>query len=293
MTASRGTPSADASADEADRTHVATSTTVMRVCILFGLFGVVYAAFVLAPEGQRLDAGSFRMLSSLSGPFGAAASVFRQAMPFVLAAVVLILGVIALLRGRWRDTVSSAALVAAALLVAEGLKFLLPRPGVGDVVGIVGNSYPSGHVAVALALALVTVILSPSDGWHIWLAWGSGTVVIGVAVCSVLSEAHRPSDVIGSALLVGCVVQAVFWRRVAMVDSRPVLARTFVCCAGLGAVLVAAAAALAGSGERAGSLAAGIPGWLLLCAAPAAYAVMLAPTGPLVPALRRGPSARS
>jgi len=241
----------------------------------------VYAVLVLTVVGRRVDVGSFRLLSALTGPLGAEANEFREVMPFVLAVLVVVLGTLALRRRRWRETIRSLIFVVASFSIAEALKQVLPRPGAEGLTGIFGNSYPSGHVAITLALALVAVILSPSDRWHIWLACATGAVVIGVAWCSVISSAHRPSDVIGSALLVGFLVQVVFWRRIAMVDSRPRLARVLIFCAGAGLVLVVIAAGVYTTGSPAGAFAAGILGWLLLCAAPAAYAVMLAPTGPL------------
>ena len=87
---------------------------------------------------------------------------------------------------------------------------------------------------------------------------------------------------IGAALLVGFLVQVIFWRRPAMVDSRPGFAAALVAAAGLGLVLVVIAAIFETVGTEPGTLATGVPGLLLLCAAPSAYAVMLAPTGPLV-----------
>lgn len=261
--------------------------TLPRIVVLLAICGGVYGAFVLARAGQWTDADAFRVLSPFTGTLRGAANGVRQVLPFVLALFVMVLAVWALRRHRWREVVRSVLFVAASLAVTEVLKLLLPRPGMANLDGIIGNSYPSGHVAVTLALALVAVILSPTDRWHVWLACATGAVVIGVAWCSIVSGAHRPSDVIGSALLVGFLVQIVFWRRIAMVDSRPQVALALICGAGVGFVLVIVAAVLDATGDHAGSLAAGIPGWLLLCAAPAAYSVMLAPTGPLrLPARR-------
>jgi membrane-associated phospholipid phosphatase len=255
--------------------HALIRVTVLAVCCV-----AAYLLFVLSSQGRMADASAFASLMPLIDVFGATADVVRQVIPFVLAALVVVLAAAALARQRWDDVARSVVLVASSLVATEGLKFLLPRPEAGGSVAIVGNSYPSGHVAVTLSLALVVVILSPTDRWHVWLALLTGAATVGVAWCSVLSTAHRASDVIGSALLVGFLVQVVFWRKIAMVDSRARLGAAILLCAAAGAALVVVGGVFAAGPPV--LAAAGIPGWLLLCAAPAAYSVMLAPTGPLI-----------
>jgi membrane-associated phospholipid phosphatase len=263
------------------RARVTRSVAAARAAGLLLLVGVVYGAFVLTGAGRQIDIGAFVLVARVSGSIGVVANEIRVASPFVLAVPVVVLGAVALVRRRWQIVLRAGLLIVAALAAAELLKPTLPRPWDSDTFSIVGNSFPSGHVAVTLALALVTVILSPTDRWHTRLALATGVAVVAVALCSVISSAHRPSDVIGAALLVGFLVQVVFWRTPAMVDSRPGFSVVLACIAGAGVVAIVTCAIIGAAGDPVGALTIGIPGLLLLCIAPCAYALMLAPTGPL------------
>jgi membrane-associated phospholipid phosphatase len=70
------------------------------------------------------------------------------------------------------------------------------------------NSLPSTHAIAAAALVAAVLLLWPwPRPW--WLPNTAGVVLLLVAVGNIVSQAHRPSDVIASFLLVGAVTAAV------------------------------------------------------------------------------------
>jgi glycosyltransferase 2 family protein len=114
-----------------------------------------------------------------------------------------------------------AAAGIAAWLLPRVAKILVgrPRPGLllpsvivrGDESG--GLGYPSGHVSVAMALAVVLLLTLPGR-WR----WLSVLAVAGVAAGRMYAGAHLPLDIFGGVLLgalVGAAVCVVRRRRAA------------------------------------------------------------------------------
>jgi membrane-associated phospholipid phosphatase len=66
------------------------------------------------------------------------------------------------------------------------------------------NSLPSTHATAAAALTVAVLLLWPCPRpW--WLFNAAGVVLLLVAIGNVVSQAHRPSDVVASFLLVGAL----------------------------------------------------------------------------------------
>jgi membrane-associated phospholipid phosphatase len=75
---------------------------------------------------------------------------------------------------------------------------LLPEPGTG--------SFPSGHTALAVSLAIAVFLLARGTRWQ-WPALAGGTVVAaGVAASRVYLGVHYPSDVAASFLAAGAAI---------------------------------------------------------------------------------------
>ncbi len=177
---------------------------------LGGAFVLLYVVAVRTTTGQRLDAGSFAgvvVLHDAAWPFFAA---LRTELPLVLAGAALVLAVLAVLAGAWRRLAAAVIVPAVSAAGAQLLKqHLLARPGLGDH-GYPENSYPSGHAAVVAALCIGIVLLWPGGAGRAMVAVGTGVALLGAAA-NVVTYAHRPSDVLGSLLLVAAVTVAVGW----------------------------------------------------------------------------------
>jgi hypothetical protein len=98
--------------------------------------------------------------------------------------------------------VFAAAVMSVSVVAAEVVKELLTRPEhIAGPVWLLRNSFPSGTAAVAVAIAVGLLLVSP-----LRLRWL--VVLLGAAFAAVVAHAlqvsgwHRLSDVVGSALLV-------------------------------------------------------------------------------------------
>jgi membrane-associated phospholipid phosphatase len=164
----------------------------------------VYLVAVQTRWGQRLDATALRGRRGLARQGVNAAG--RLLTTIDVASLALLGGAIvlvALLRARPRLGVGAFVLIAGSILTAKFLKHVaLPRPFLGVRDGLtLQPTWPSGHTAVAMSLAVGAMIVSPIR-WRVWVGLlGAGfAAAIGAAV--VATGGHRPSDPIGSALVV-------------------------------------------------------------------------------------------
>jgi len=164
------------------------------------LLGGVYAVAVLTPTGQSVEDG---ILRSVDGSSLLRSGVALDAISVpALGLAVLGLVAVALLRRRPAAAAQVVAIVAGATVTTQALKVLVPRPELtGDLYG---NSFPSGHATIAVALLFAAMT---SFGRHVRpLAFVLGTVFAAlVAEQTVAYGWHRASDVVGA-----CAV-ALFW----------------------------------------------------------------------------------
>lgn len=171
-----------------------------------------YLAFVTTEVGQWMDAGSFAALALVNEPWGEAAGVLRVAGPVVLAVACLVAGIVAAVHRRWVAGIASVLIVVLALALGEGMKELLPRPDLGGY-GYPDNTFPSGHMTLAVSFAAALSVVLPPGRRGTVLA-GTGIVLAAlVGGASIVSYAHRPSDVVGAVLVTGLVLSCVLWRR--------------------------------------------------------------------------------
>ncbi|GIJ23871.1 phosphatase PAP2 family protein [Micromonospora lutea] len=121
----------------------------------------------------------------------------------LLAATVMI-GFIALIRGRVALAVAATLLIAGANVTTQLLKYGLGRPDYGIDLerAYVGNSLPSGHTTVAGSVAVALVLVLPPKARPFAAVIGAGyAAAAGVATLS--AGWHRPSDAVAAFLVVG------------------------------------------------------------------------------------------
>jgi membrane-associated phospholipid phosphatase len=124
--------------------------------------------------------------------------IMQVLSPAHLLAVGVILVLVTLSTRRWRRALAMCVAASGLAVSAAILKLVLPRPGSGEL-GL-ANSFPSGHVAGAAAIA-VALVLMTSKRWR-WPALLTGIGLMAFSAKSAVSlQWHRPSDVAGAAFL--------------------------------------------------------------------------------------------
>lgn len=196
----------------ADAVRPLRRTTRVRSAILAVAFGVafvvLYALAILTPAGQEWDAATLGTFGWLRGEGWLSLYGARDLIPFLLLGLAAVAGVEGMIRRRWVAVVSAGALVMLTGLASFAFKGgLLPRPYLGDFA-YTYQTFPSGHTAMSLA-AVVAIIWFGPRWLHPIVVVVLGVVVGLVACASLLSYAHRGSDVVGGALLVGAVAFAI------------------------------------------------------------------------------------
>jgi membrane-associated phospholipid phosphatase len=157
---------------------------------------------VRTADGQRLDDAARGNLSP--GSPTAVINATSSLLDTISASSLLLLGAgimaIALLRGRPLLAVGAGVLVLGANLTTQWLKGELGRPDLLPGSLPTPGSFPSGHVTVAMSLAMALVLVAPPSFRWVAAALGSA-YAIGVGVAVILLDWHRPSDVLGAYLV--------------------------------------------------------------------------------------------
>ncbi|GAB95908.1 hypothetical protein KILIM_029_00180 [Kineosphaera limosa NBRC 100340] len=127
----------------------------------------------------------------------------------VVAPALLLLGCLVIYRRDRHTAIVLGAVTVLGWLSVGATKLLVarPRPVASQVAAVVTetghDSYPSGHVAFAVALTLATVLVLRMNGRTSGWAW-----IVGVATTVVLAAsrlyigAHYFADVVGAVVLV-------------------------------------------------------------------------------------------
>ncbi|MFF5173792.1 phosphatase PAP2 family protein [Micromonospora sp. NPDC000089] len=116
----------------------------------------------------------------------------------------VVIGFIALIRGRKALALAATLLIAGANVTTQLLKYAIDRPalGIDPERDAVGNSLPSGHATIAASVALALILVLPAKvrvvGAFIGVAYAASA---GVATLS--AGWHRPSDALAAYLIVG------------------------------------------------------------------------------------------
>jgi membrane-associated phospholipid phosphatase len=170
-------------------------------------FLLSYFVFVRTVGGQTAENGVVRSAQSGLASTSDWAAPLRNGdkIAVVCTAAVLIM-VIALLRHRFALAAAGSAVLGGSLLIAHVLKMSVfdrpPLTGGGSVA--THNSFPSGHVAAAMAIVLALTLVVPRRVRPYVLVPGA-LGVAWVASATIALGWHRLSDTVGGSLLVAAI----------------------------------------------------------------------------------------
>jgi membrane-associated phospholipid phosphatase len=184
------------------------------VCALS--LALVWVVAELVPAAHLKDAILLRHFTLLSGPRVDAATepLLDLLGPLPLAAWAAALVLFALVRRRPREAAAAGAIVLLAPFSAELLKPLLAHPHAhAGSVHIGAASWPSGHAAAALAVALAATLLAPRRA-RPFVAVLGGAFALAVGCALLIQAWHMPSDVLGGYLV------AALWTALAVAALR-------------------------------------------------------------------------
>jgi membrane-associated phospholipid phosphatase len=177
--------------------------------VALAVFFAIYGIAVRTQVGQRADEAA--LVGGSSAPERAQSGADRL-LRFVsvgsLGAAVIALGALAWVWRRPWLIALPAAVVVASLLATELFKLvILTRPELWPA-SINGNSYPSGHTAIATSLGLSAVLIAP-ERLRGLVAVVAALFAGGVGILVVTADWHRPSDPLGSYALCLAITAAV------------------------------------------------------------------------------------
>jgi membrane-associated phospholipid phosphatase len=168
-------------------------------------FVVVWRVFVGTAQGQQFDTVALtgntigrRHIDELVG------TVLNAMSVAALVVTTVVIGFIALIRGRVALAAVATLFIAGATATVQALKYAIHRPdfGVDPERAAAGNSLPSGHTAVAASFAVALVLVLPPRLRGAGALFGAGyAALVGVATLS--AGWHRPSDAVAAMLVVG------------------------------------------------------------------------------------------
>lgn len=191
------------------------ATTIALVALV--AFFAIYGVAVQTRPGQHADEAA--LAGGRSAPPRAQSGADRL-LRFIsigsLGAAVIALGALAWLWRRPWLILLPAAVVGLSVVASELFKLaILGRPDLWPD-SLEGNSYPSGHTAIATSLGLSAVLIAPTRLRGV-IALAAAVFAAGAGILVVTADWHRPSDPLGSyaltlAITAGLVAALHAWR---------------------------------------------------------------------------------
>lgn len=181
----------------------------MIALVALAAFFAIYGIAVRTEVGQHADEAA--LAGGRSAPERAQSGADRL-LRFVsigsLGAAVIALGALAWRQRRPWLILVPAVIVGTSVAAAELFKLvILSRPDLFPN-SLEGNSYPSGHTAVAASLGLSAVLVAPERLRGI-VAAGAALFAGGAGILVVTADWHHPSDPLGSYALCLAVTAAI------------------------------------------------------------------------------------
>ncbi|WP_328475333.1 phosphatase PAP2 family protein [Actinoplanes sp. NBC_00393] len=173
------------------------------ILVAVGVTGLVgaYAGFVLTATGQALENAALRGADQVADwNLAESDEALAHITVASLAVACTVIAVVGLLRRSVPLAVAAVGTVVAGQVVTQGLKtFILPRPALVEASeAYTGNSFPSGHTAIALTVLAATLMLATWRVRGVALFFVASSAV-AIAGYTLQSKWHRLSDTLGSA----------------------------------------------------------------------------------------------
>ncbi|WP_327049098.1 phosphatase PAP2 family protein [Microbispora sp. NBC_01189] len=181
----------------------------------------------------RLDRNADAMLKALrTQALTFIADIFNIAFGTIAAVVIIALLAVTLSRlGRPRSAILVTLIIVAGWTTSAIFKQIIarPRPPVADqlLLETGHDSFPSGHVALTLSLAIAAAFLAARTRRFALVVCAGGVLVVAQAFARMYLGVHYPTDVIGSVLASTAGTSAVIALREridGVLDRIPVLA---------------------------------------------------------------------
>jgi membrane-associated phospholipid phosphatase len=178
---------------------------VLTACCCLVLLVVVYLLAVWTVPGQRFEDAVLEDAQRVAGgrQEEAALAALGTISRYSLAGVLLLVCAVALVRRSPLLAVAGAAVIGGSVVTTEVLRHLvLLRPILlPSGVRRDDQSFPSGHTAVAMSVMCALVLVIPHRfRWVVVLPTSAWATAVGAS--TVTANWHRPSDTIGSDLIV-------------------------------------------------------------------------------------------
>lgn len=204
------------------RTSPAVAAGSRAVGLLVGA-ALLYIVAVRFAPGQGLDDLGFEGRKAVDlGARRSATALARLTVPVVAVLGALWVVAMTFRQGAWRLAFALLLGIAATAASARWLKLVLPRDQLFEVAyASPANSFPSGHVALAVAVALAAVsACTPVLRGRV--AAAATVLVVGSSTAVLGSGWHRPSDVAAAVLFAAgmlTLATVTAWRDVAPGDG--------------------------------------------------------------------------
>ena len=180
---------------------------LLRSLVYATAFVATYLVMVRLAPGQRLDDLAFEGRKAVRLDLRrATTAVMGTITPLLLAGGGIGAVALAIRQRRWRIAALLAFTVGGTVLSARLLKSGLQRTdNLAFSYATTANTFPSGHAATIMGLALTGIALCPARLRRRVVMWAVAAVVVDVSAL-VGSGWHRPSDVVGGLLLAAAFV---------------------------------------------------------------------------------------
>lgn len=169
-------------------------------------FVAAYVLVVRTPAGQEF--GDWALIGNAElahANVRSANQLLHYISGPVVALLALVLAVVGLLRRRPRTALIGTGGFLCAVIAAEFIKRILPRPRFDasweqDLVDKTINTFPSGHATIVTAFVFALILVSVPRA-RVWIAFTGSVLVVMVGMGVVIASWHRPEDSVGGVLL--------------------------------------------------------------------------------------------